>query len=78
MGAGYRIGERRFALHAMIEQAPAGALSWLAAEAARWSQRHTAWAPGDPSQQWWARRTAHTGHVLHAAATTAARHAAMA
>jgi len=78
MGAGYRIGERRFALHAMVEQAPAEALRWLAAEAARWSQRHTAWAPGDPVQQWWARRTAHTGHVLHTAATTAARHAAMA
>jgi hypothetical protein len=78
IGTGYRIGERRFALHAMIEQAPAEALRWLAAEAARWSQRHAAWAPGDPVQQWWARRTAHTGHVLHAAATTAARQAAVA
>jgi Nitrate reductase delta subunit len=78
IGAGYRIGERRFALHAMIEQAPADALRWLAAEAARWSQRHSAWAPGDPVQRWWARRTAHTGDVLHAAATTAARHAAVA
>jgi TorA maturation chaperone TorD len=78
IGTGYRVGERRFALHAMIEQAPAGALRWLAAEAARWSQRHTAWAPGDPVQQWWARRAAATGHVLHAAATAAARQAAVA
>jgi hypothetical protein len=78
IGTGYRIGERRFALHAMIEQAPAEALRWLAAEAARWSQRHAAWAPGDPVQQWWARRAAATGDVLHAAATTAARHATVA
>jgi TorA maturation chaperone TorD len=70
-GAGHRIGERRFALRAMIEQAPAATLSWLGAEAARWSQRHAAWAPGDPAQQWWARRAARTGHVLRTAATTA-------
>ena len=77
-GAGYRIGERRFALRAMIEQAPAEALGWLSAEATRWSHRHAARAPGDPAQQWWARRAAHTGHVLRTAATTAARHTAMA
>ena len=70
-GAGHRIGERRFALRAMIEQAPAATLSWLGAEAARWSQRHAAWAPCDPAQQWWAQRAARTGHVLRTAATTA-------
>jgi len=70
-GAGHRIGERRFALRAMIEQAPAEALGWLAAEATRWSQRHAARAPSDPVQQWWARRAAHTGHVLRTAATAA-------
>jgi len=74
-GAGHRIGERRFALRAMIEQAPAATLSWLGAEADHWSQRHAAWAPGDPAQQWWARRAAHTGHVLRTAATTASHHA---
>jgi nitrate reductase delta subunit len=72
-GAGYRIGERQFTLRAMIEQAPAATFSWLAAEAGRWSQRHTAWAPGDPVQQWWARRAAHTRDVLHAAAAAAGR-----
>jgi len=75
-GAGYRIGERRFALRALIEQAPGRSLSWLGGEAVRWSQRHTAWVPSDPAQQWWARRAARTGHVLRRAATTAARHAA--
>jgi TorA maturation chaperone TorD len=74
-GAGYRIGERRFALRAMIEQAPAATLSWLGSEAARWSQRHTARAPSDPAQQWWAQRAAHTGHVLRTAAATAPYHA---
>jgi TorA maturation chaperone TorD len=75
-GAGYRIGERRFALRAMIEQVPAATLGWLGAEAARWSQRHTAWALSDPAQQWWARRAARTGDVLRTAAITAAHHAA--
>jgi len=74
-GAGHRIGERRFTLRAMIEQAPAAMLSWLGAEAARWSRRHAAWAPSDPAQQWWAQRAAHTGHVLRLAAATAPRHA---
>jgi hypothetical protein len=73
-GAGHRIGERRFALRAMIEQAPAATLSWLGTEAARWSQRHAAWAPSDPAQQWWAKRATHTGHVLHMAAAAAPHH----
>jgi hypothetical protein len=34
-GAGHRIGERRFTLRAMLEQAPAATMSWLAGEAAR-------------------------------------------
>ena len=44
-GAGHRIGERRFTLRAMLEQAPAGTVSWLAGEAARWSRRHAAPPP---------------------------------
>ena len=43
-GAGHRIGERRFTLRALLEQDPAGTLSWLAGEAARWSRRHA--SPG--------------------------------
>ena len=34
-GAGHRIGERRFTLRALLDQAPAETLGWLAGEAAR-------------------------------------------
>ena len=76
--AGYRIGERRFTLRAMLEQAPAETLGWLADEAARWSRRHAAAPAGsgarlpgrDITQAWWARRADHTARLL---ATTADR-----
>jgi hypothetical protein len=68
-GAGHRIGERRFTLRAMLEQAPAATMSWLAAEAARWGRRHAAPAsPGDATLAWWARRARHTARLLAAAA----------
>jgi len=76
-GAGHRIGERRFTLRALFEQAPAETLTWLAAEAARWSRRHAALAaPGndgrdDPVQQWWAARAGQTAGTLARAATSA-------
>jgi Nitrate reductase delta subunit len=68
-GAGHRIGERRFALRAMLEQAPAATMSWLAAEAARWSRRHATPArPGDAVLAWWATRARHTARLLVSAA----------
>jgi hypothetical protein len=63
-GAGHRIGERRFALRAMLEQEPAGTCSWLADEASRWSARHVAICPDDPVRQWWAARADATAQVL--------------
>jgi len=70
-GAGYRVGERRFALRAMLDQAPDETLSWLSGEAARWSARHEdRGPPGDIVQTWWARRAGRTAQVL--AAGTAA------
>jgi hypothetical protein len=75
-GVGHRIGERRFALRAMLEQAPAGTLLWLAGEAARWSRRHALASPGDPVSAWWARRadrTARTMAALSAEATAGGR-----
>ena len=71
-GAGHRIGERRFTLRALLEQAPADTVSWLAHEAARWSRRHAARAAqqdggsrsGDIVQAWWARRAGHTARIL--------------
>jgi hypothetical protein len=63
-GAGHRIGERRFALRAMLESEPDRTAGWLGQEAARWSQRHLGIAAGDPVQQWWAGRAAATARVL--------------
>jgi TorA maturation chaperone TorD len=64
VGAGHRIGERRFALRAMLEQAPADTVAWLRAQARLWRRRHIVRAPGDPVQRWWAERARHTGRLL--------------
>lgn len=76
VGAGHRIGERRFALDAMLAQAPAGTLRWLADESARWADRHAARAADaatsagrDAVQDWWAGRARYTEAVLRATAT---------
>jgi Nitrate reductase delta subunit len=63
-GVGFRIGERRFALRAMLEQDPRATLGWLAGEAGRWQQRHRDRTPGDDVTGWWAARAARTGQVL--------------
>jgi nitrate reductase delta subunit len=65
VGAGHRIGERRFALRAMLESEPNRTAGWLGEEAARWSRRHLGIAAGDPVQQWWADRAGATARVLH-------------
>jgi hypothetical protein len=64
VGAGHRIGERRFALRAMLESEPDRTAGWLRAEAARWSRRHAGIASGDPVQRWWADRATATARVL--------------
>jgi TorA maturation chaperone TorD len=71
-GAGHRIGERRFTVRAMLEQAPEQTLNWLAGEAGWWQRRHAARAAGGPAQQWWAQRAAHTQALLAEAAAAAA------
>ena len=76
--AGHRIGERRFTLRALLEQAPADTVHWLAGEAARWSRRYAAPSPrpgggsrsGDIVQAWWARRAGHTARILAMTAPT--------
>ncbi len=65
-GVGFRIGERRFALRAMLEQDPCATLAWLADEAGRWQQRHRDREPGDDVTGWWAARAARTEQVLRA------------
>jgi Nitrate reductase delta subunit len=63
-GVGFRIGERRFALRAMLEQDPRATVAWLAAEADRWQQRHRDRVPRDEVTGWWAARAARTAQVL--------------
>jgi Nitrate reductase delta subunit len=65
-GVGFRIGERRFALRAMLDQDPGATLSWLAGEADRWQRRHHDRARRDEIAGWWAARAARTGQVLRA------------
>jgi nitrate reductase delta subunit len=63
-GLGFRIGERRFALRAMLDQDPRATLAWLAGEADRWQRRHRDRVPADDVTGWWAARAARTGQVL--------------
>ncbi len=65
-GVGFRIGERRFALRAMLDQDPRATVAWLAGEADRWQQRHRDRDPGDGVTGWWAARAAQTARVLRA------------
>ncbi len=55
IGVGYRIGERRFSLKAMLEQEPHATVAWLAGEADRWEHLHVA-DGNDRTSQWWAAR----------------------
>ena len=64
VGVGYRIGERRFALRAMLEQDPAATLTWLSRESGRWARRHASRSPSDAVTQWWADRAARTQRLL--------------
>lgn len=64
-GAGYRAGERRFALKAMLEQDGPGTLEGLAGEARRWVARHQAEAPSEHRVAgWWASRAQATATAL--------------
>jgi len=72
-GVGYRIGERRFALRAMLEQDPATTLTWLSRESGRWARRHASRAPSDAVTQWWADRAGQTQRLLRQLACAALR-----
>jgi len=63
---GYRAGERRYSLAALIDQDPAGTLGWLAHHADRWAKLHAAQppVPGHDPRQWWARRATGTARTL--------------
>ena len=64
IGVGYRRGERRYALRAMIEQDKAQTLSWLGGLAERWEARHAVAYGGTVTGQWWSRRAACSSRVF--------------
>ena len=71
-GVGFRRGERRFALRAMLEQDAPATLDWLAGQAADWVGVHTGWGSGDdaaedPTGRWWTARARTTDDTLRAA-----------
>ncbi len=73
LGVGYRHGERRYTLKAMLEQDKPATVRWLASHARSWSKQHRAAARGwpcDPSE-WWSARAEATAAVLDVIADSA-------
>jgi TorA maturation chaperone TorD len=62
VGVGFRRGERRFALRAMMEQDPASTLRWLSDHARRWVEIHQ--HGDDPTSRWWQQRASYTVDTL--------------
>ena len=65
-GLGYRIGERRYTLRAMLDQDASATLGWLGSHARRWAALHAAQQPigGHDPRHWWTRRAARTARTL--------------
>jgi Nitrate reductase delta subunit len=65
-GLGYRVGERRYALRAMLDQDAAATLAWLDGHARGWAASHAAQqrVAGPDPRHWWARRAAGTARTL--------------
>jgi hypothetical protein len=65
-GVGYRVGERRYALQAMLDQDAAAMLGWLTGFARRWASWHIEQQPvsGPDPRRWWADRAAGTAVAL--------------
>jgi hypothetical protein len=69
---GYRIGERQYALEAMLAQDPPATLHWLTQESAKWAVRHASRADPGPASRWWSQRARCTARVLTGLAGQAA------
>lgn len=70
LGVGYRQGERRYVLKAMLEQDKPATLGWLASHARTWCNRHRrndTTGPSGPGM-WWATRAETTAQVVEAMA----------
>ena len=65
-GVGFRRGERRYALRAMLEQDAPATLGWLAERARAWTEIHREHGD-DPTTAWWRARAESTATVLAAA-----------
>ncbi|HCU94221.1 MAG TPA: hypothetical protein DHU96_16460 [Actinobacteria bacterium] len=65
-GVGYRVGERRYTLQAMLDQDPAATLGWLSGFARQWASWHIEQQPvtGPDPRRWWADRAAGTALAL--------------
>ena len=65
-GLGYRVGERRYTLQAMLDQDAPATLGWLSRHARRWAALHAAQQPiaGCDPRHWWARRASRTARTL--------------
>jgi TorA maturation chaperone TorD len=65
-GVGYRLGERRYALQAMLGQDTAATLGWLSSFATQWADKHARQQPvnGADPRHWWAGRAQHTAATL--------------
>jgi hypothetical protein len=66
VGVGYRLGERRYTLQAMLSQDAPGILGWLSAFASKWAGWHAGQEPigGVDPRHWWARRAQRTSAAL--------------
>jgi Nitrate reductase delta subunit len=72
LGVGYRRGERRYALRAMIEQDKAATLAWLGELAGRWADRHARAYGDNETGRWWSGRAAGSSLVFASMAREAA------
>lgn len=73
LGLAPRVGERRFALDALLGQDPEGVLRWLAGEAHRWITRHeTQGSILGEIARFWAERARRTAGALSALRNAAA------
>ena len=65
-GLGYRVGERRYTLRAMLDQDAGATLGWLGSRADRWAALRSAQQPmgGHDPRHWWARRAARSARTL--------------
>ncbi len=65
-GVGYRLGERRYTLAAMLGQDGVATLGWLSGFARRWASWHIEQQPvcGPDPRRWWADRAAGTAVAL--------------